>query len=78
MNRRAFLVSSFLLGVMHATGIKPKLLPITAWGVADVKCEPFKLRDSDPSVYWVGSTTVPDDQPLTVNGITYPPISSHS
>ncbi len=25
MNRRAFLVSSFLLGVMHATGIKPGL-----------------------------------------------------
>ncbi len=28
MNRRSFLVSSFLLGVMHATGIKPEAKPL--------------------------------------------------
>ncbi len=53
MNRRSFLVSSFLLGVMHATGIKPKLLPVTAWGVEDVKCQPFVLENPQ-TVYWNG------------------------
>lgn len=65
MNRRAFLISSFLLGVMHATGIKPGRAS-GLYAISD-DCKMAEIK-GDIEVTWRGTIDYLKTAPFKLEG----------